>query len=48
MPRGYVGKKFLRCVAYYEFKDVPVKNRVYRYWYFRVRDHAHGGRMRSI
>ena len=25
----------MRRTGYYEFKDVPVKGRVYRYWYLR-------------
>jgi len=45
MPSGYIGRQYLRGVAYYEFKPVPVKNRVYRYWYLRVND---AGVKRSI
>lgn len=45
MPRGYVGDQWIRDQAYYEFKDVPVKGRVYRYWYFRI---FADGKLRSI
>lgn len=34
-----------RRQAYFEFKDVPVKNKVYRYWYLRYRE---GGTLRSV